>query len=285
MNTTLLNQCSGNIFTSPQQLLQFIQRLEQDQQFIQHVSSSRETDCNLTYQLSHLAQSTSLNTVSTPQLGARHFSRLTRCYYCNNHGHFSRCCLERPKRTTRKSNPSLIYAHVFINNRKTRVQLDSGAEYSFIILAALSKIRHSQILPSKAVAHLADTSTPLPLLGEVRLHIRLNDTVTPITALVVKHLNSDFILGSDCFFCTGARIEYDRHQVPVRSYNGRSSAPFDKHIDSLALAVKLINSITVPPREVSIIQAKVDISSAKAAYFYPDADFYNVNLFRLFQQC
>ncbi|CAF4447474.1 unnamed protein product [Didymodactylos carnosus] len=109
MNTTLLNQCSGNIFTSPQQLLQFIQRLEQDQQFIQRVSSSRETDCNLTYQLSHLAQSTSLNTVSTPQLDARHFSRLTCCYYCNNHGHFSRCCPERPKRTTRKSNPNLCY--------------------------------------------------------------------------------------------------------------------------------------------------------------------------------
>ncbi|CAF1078981.1 unnamed protein product [Didymodactylos carnosus] len=282
MNNSLLNRCSGSIFTSPQELLAYIQRFELDQQFIKILSSSSDRKDDNIRKLSPTSTSpqqyptfTRINSILSPtpfRQGNRRTTKILRCYHCGNSDHFIRHCPKRPRKCC-GTNPSLVYINVYVNNRQTRALIDSGAAHSFITQSALSKIRHSPLLPSKTVAHLADSSTPLHIIGEVNLHIRALKTDTPITALVVKHLNSDFILGSNWFVETGARIEYDRHQVSIRSYNGRSCIPFDKHIDTLALDLKLLSSITIPPREANVIQAKTDVSSANLVYFHPDTDF------------
>ncbi|CAF1469586.1 unnamed protein product, partial [Didymodactylos carnosus] len=98
---------------------------------------------------------------------------------------------------------------------------------------------------------------------------------------LVKKLNFDFILGANWFIQTGPRIEYDRHQVSIHSYHGRSVIPFDKNINHLALDVKLLNTITLPPREASVVQAKTDISSADAVYFDPDSDYLTCKLIQI----
>ncbi|CAF0890020.1 unnamed protein product [Didymodactylos carnosus] len=133
-------------------------------------------------------------------------------------------------------------------------------------------LRHSPMHSSKSTAHLADQNKSLKILGEVKLNIRINDVTTPITALVVKSLNADFILGGNWCYDTGAIIEYDKQQVSIRSYYGRSSIRYDKQIDTLALDLKLLNSASIPPRESIVVQAKLDLSSAKFAYFHPDID-------------
>ncbi|CAF1296370.1 unnamed protein product [Didymodactylos carnosus] len=78
--------------------------------------------------------------------------------------------------------------------------------------------------------------------------------------------------GGNWCYDTGARIEYDKQQVSIRSYYGRSSIPYDKQIDTLALDLKLLNSVSIPPRESIVVQAKLDLSSAQFAYFHPDID-------------
>ncbi|CAF1644527.1 unnamed protein product, partial [Didymodactylos carnosus] len=158
------------------------------------------------------------------------------------------------------------------SGKRIRALVDTGATHSFITQGTLGKLRHSPIHSSKSTAHLADQNTSLKILGEVKLNIRVNDVTTPITALVVKSLNADFILGGNWCHDTGARIEYDKQQVSIRSYYGRSYIPYDKQIDTLALDLKLLNSVSIPPRESIVVQAKLDLSSAQFAYFYPDID-------------
>ncbi|CAF1629495.1 unnamed protein product, partial [Didymodactylos carnosus] len=41
---------------------------------------------------------------------------------------------------------------------------------------------------------------------------------------------------------------------------------------SLALDVKLINTVKIPPREAYTVPAKVEISAADTGYFHPDVD-------------
>ncbi|CAF1309028.1 unnamed protein product [Didymodactylos carnosus] len=263
MNNSLLNRCSGSIFTSPQELLAYIQRFELDQQFIKILSSSSGSKDDNIRKLSPTSNSpqqyptfTRIDSILSPtpfQQGNCRTMKILRCYHCGNSDHFIRHCPKRPRKYC-GTNPSLVYINVYVNNRQTRALIDSGAAHSSITQSALSKIRHSSLLPSKTVAHLADSTTPLHIIGEVNLHIRALKIDSLITALVVKHLNSDFILGFNWFVETGARIEYDRHQVSIRSF-------------------KLLSSITIPPREASVIQAKTDVSSANLVYFHPDTDF------------
>ncbi|CAF4720876.1 unnamed protein product, partial [Rotaria magnacalcarata] len=44
---------------------------------------------------------------------------------------------------------------------------------------------------------LGDGRTTLQIIGEVQLPVQFASIITPLKALVVKQMNSDFILGSD----------------------------------------------------------------------------------------
>ena len=100
--------------------------------------------------------------------------------------------------------------------------------------------------------------------------LQFNQVFTPLNVLVIKTLNTDFILGADWCTQNAARIDYNKNQVSIRSPNGLLIIPYDKSIDYLTLDVKLINSIQIPLQESCTVQAKVELSSADTVYFTPD---------------
>jgi hypothetical protein len=174
------------------------------------------------------------------------------------------------KPSRKPTNPSLIFITVFVNGTRLRTMVDTGASRSFIALRALGRLCHSKLNSDKSIAQLGDGHTTIEILGEVRLSIKFGDAFTPVHAFVVKTLNTDFILGGDWCSAHGARIDYDTNQVSIRSFRKRISVPYDKNIDHLTLTLKLINLITIPPREACVVQAKLELSSADTVYFYPD---------------
>ncbi|CAF1010250.1 unnamed protein product [Rotaria sordida] len=80
------------------------------------------------------------------------------------------------------------------------------------------------------------------------------------------------ILGDDWCTQNVVRVNYDKNQVSIRSPTRRLVIPYDKSIDYLTLDVKLINTITVPPRESYTIKAKIELFSANTVYFHSNAD-------------
>ncbi|CAF4821432.1 unnamed protein product, partial [Rotaria socialis] len=119
----------------------------------------------------------------------------------------------------------------------------TGATHSFITQRALSTLYHSVIPSCDRIAQLGDGQTMLKIVGEVQLLLQFNKVFTPLNVLVVKTMNTDFILGSDWCTKNAARIDYEKNQVSIRSSYGRTFIPYHKSIDCLTLDVKSINVI------------------------------------------
>ncbi|CAF3924636.1 unnamed protein product [Rotaria sp. Silwood1] len=147
--------------------------------------------------------------------------------------------------------------------------LDTGATHSFITQRALSTLYHSAVPSSDRTAQLGDGHTVLKILGEVQLLLQFDRVFTPLKVLVVKTMNTDFILGSDWCTKNAARIDYHTDQVSICSKNGRIFIPCDRCIDYLTLDVRSINLLHIPSRESYTVQAKVELSSADTVYFSP----------------
>ena len=168
------------------------------------------------------------------------------------------------------SNPSLVFVNVFVRGTRLRTMVDTGASRSFIAQHTLNRLHHSKLHSVNSTAQLGDGHTTIQILGEIRLVIQFARIYTSVCALVVKDLNSDFILGGDWCYKHRAQIDYATNQVSIRSFRSRVAVPYDKHLDHLTLPLKLINSIKIPPRESCVASAHLQISSANTVRFQPN---------------
>ncbi|CAM4974053.1 unnamed protein product [Rotaria socialis] len=149
--------------------------------------------------------------------------------------------------TVPRTNPSLIFVKINVHGIRLRAMLDTGATRSFITQRALAKIHHYSLQPRDRIAQLGDGHTMLKIVGEVHLWLKFDQIFTPLNVLVVKNLNTDFILGAGWCTQNAVQINYDTNQVSIRSSTGRIIIPYDTSIDYLTLDVKLINSVKIPP--------------------------------------
>ncbi|CAF2031757.1 unnamed protein product [Rotaria magnacalcarata] len=147
--------------------------------------------------------------------------------------------------------------------------LDTGATHSFIIQRTLKQLHRSPTSHFTRQAQLGDGRTTLQIISEVHLPLQFASIITPLKALVVKQMNSDFILGSDWCTQNAVHIDYANNRVSIRSPRGRLFIPYDNAIDYIALDVTTVNVVKIPPRESCIVQPKIELSSADAIYFSP----------------
>ena len=101
-----------------------------------------------------------------------------------------------PDQPLQRINPSLIFINSIVNGRRLRAMIDTGATHFLISQRALATLYHAAI-PSNHIAQLGDSHTTLKILGEVYLLLQFNQVFTPLNVLVVKTLNTVFILGAD----------------------------------------------------------------------------------------
>ncbi|CAF1516329.1 unnamed protein product [Didymodactylos carnosus] len=89
------------------------------------------------------------NSSATKSYNPPHYSQLTnrthtpkkaspRCFGCGKVGHFVHTCIQHPpKRACYRTSPSLIYIGVFVNGKRIRALVDTGATHSFITQGTL----------------------------------------------------------------------------------------------------------------------------------------------------
>ncbi|CAM4836266.1 unnamed protein product [Rotaria magnacalcarata] len=90
------------------------------------------------------------------------------------------------------------------------MEIDTGATHSFITQGALRTLYHSAIPSCDRIAQLGDGQTTLKIVGEIQLVLQFDNVFTRLNVLVVKNMNTDFILGSDWCTSNAARIDYEK---------------------------------------------------------------------------
>ncbi|CAF4161880.1 unnamed protein product, partial [Rotaria sordida] len=155
-----------------------------------------------------------------------------------------------------------ISIKAIVNGKQLRAMIDTEATHSFITQRALSTLHHAVVPSYNRIVQSGDGHTMLKIIGEVQLLLQFDSVFTPMKVLVVKTMNTDFILGGDWCAQNVVWIDCAKNQVSIRSPTGRMFIPYDKSIDYLALDVKTINVIKLPPRDSYTVQAKVELSSA-----------------------
>jgi hypothetical protein len=164
-------------------------------------------------------------------------------------------------------NSSLLYLDVFVNNKRMKVMIDTGANRTFISIKALdpscgkmfvNKI-HKRVI-------LADGYTSISIYGTLNLSIIMGGTLTSIKAFVVKELCADCILGMD--FINKYKLIINTEEKIVSLYNNykRTTLKFDINSNDNKYPARLINNIRIPPRRTMSIPASIELSSANLAF-------------------
>ncbi|CAF4479625.1 unnamed protein product, partial [Didymodactylos carnosus] len=145
--------------------------------------------------------------------------------------------------------------------------IDTGATHSIITEKTLRRTKHRKFITNRNLQlFMGDGYSPLEAIGVVDLDIRINSTLTTISAFVVKHLSADCLLGMDYINKYKLKLDMAEHTVSIRTNRTITTISINQQPEELRLPVRLINSVIVPPlQEVSVL-VSAGISSASVLF-------------------
>ncbi|CAF3331733.1 unnamed protein product [Rotaria socialis] len=159
-----------------------------------------------------------------------------------------------------KSNPPLIFANTLVNGSRIHRMIDAEVTHSFITQRVLSTLYHSTIPSCDRIVQLGDGQTILKIVGEVQLLLQFDKIFTLLNVLVVKTMNTDFILGSDWCTSNAARIYYEKKTNDVLIFSLNFNEHKKKHLIEILSILSKAN-FQVNPDNCSIAVYEIDFLS------------------------
>ena len=137
------------------------------------------------------------------------------------------------------SKSSLIFITTFVNTRKTKILIDTGATTTFINTKVLQYMKHLRHTPYSLL--LADGLAPFYVLGVVELSIQFANTTTKVQAHIAKNLCADMIIGMDYINFYNLNINIMRQVVSIHHHNHTFTMNIDKDFILHKIPVTLQN--------------------------------------------
>jgi transposase InsO family protein len=167
--------------------------------------------------------------------------------------------------------PSLTFLSASLNRHPVRILLDTGASSSFIRASTLKTCRLPMISTAPRTFWLADGTTSFTTVGTAQLHVRINHLVTTISALVVRHLSCECILGMD--WLEKYRVDVCHSDNAIRIHDDQGHCLTRKRMnDDLSFnqfPVTLIAPLRLQPYQECQVRGFIPISSSAAVLFHP----------------
>ena len=163
---------------------------------------------------------------------------------------------------------SLIIIVANVNGCNLQAMVDTGATATFIKAAVLNNIKHTQIIPTRKKATLADGHSALAILGQVHLLVKINHVPTYVTGLVAENLATDMILGMD--WCSMNNVEIHARKKEVVVCHNRVGKTVARFNEEASVIVELADKICLQPYEERVVRINVPLSSAQLVCFEPD---------------
>ncbi|CAF4656160.1 unnamed protein product, partial [Rotaria sp. Silwood2] len=154
------------------------------------------------------------------------------------------------KPSTTTSSP--VYIKIRVNDQPTEAIVDTGSAISIIKLNFLKTIHHKNFIYKNHTCQTA-SSTPLNIIGQIKLEIKIKSITTYVTANVATNLITSILLGNDWIISNHVHLFGDQKQLTIPDQHGPLiSIPYVEptYINYPAL---LIHQITLPPHSQTLV--------------------------------
>ncbi|CAF4018800.1 unnamed protein product [Rotaria magnacalcarata] len=163
---------------------------------------------------------------------------------------------------------SPVYIKIFVNDQPTEAIIDTGSAISFINLDFLKTIHHSNLIYQTKPCQTAN-STPLNIIGHIRLKIKMKSASTYAITYITTNLITPILLGNDWINSNHVYLFGDQKQLTIPDQHGQLiSIPYVKpaFINYPAL---LVHQITIPPYSQTLVDITCPVDDANNFIFEP----------------
>ena len=167
---------------------------------------------------------------------------------------------------------SPIYIKLYVNDQPTDAVVDTGSAITIIHNDLLKKIPHKNFTNHTRECQTAN-STPLRIIGQIELEIKLRKVKTHIIANVATNLITKLLLGNDWINSNHVHLFGDQQHLTIPDGNGRTiRIPYEEptHLQYPAL---LIDQITLDPCSQTMVEVQTQLTNANNVIFEPNSQF------------
>ncbi|CAM4953207.1 unnamed protein product [Rotaria socialis] len=163
---------------------------------------------------------------------------------------------------------SPIYIKIRVNDQPTEAIVDTGSAISIIHLDFLKTIHHANLIYQTKPCQTAN-STPLNIIGHIKLEIKIQSISTYVIIHVATNLITSIILGNDWINSNHVHLFGDQNQLTIPSQHGQLiSTPYTQPA-CINYPALLVHQITIPPYSQALVDITCQVNDAKNLIFEP----------------
>jgi transposase InsO family protein len=174
-----------------------------------------------------------------------------------------------PSQSTQPSSSQCpIYIKVQVNKKPTEAIVDTGSAITIIHQDLLKTISHCKFTHKIKQCTTAN-ATPLHIIGQIELEIKIKHVTTHIIADVATNLITKLLLGNNWINSHHVHLFGDQQSLTIPDSTGQLiRIPYTEpsHLQYPAL---LANQITLPPRSQMLVEIKTQLANAVNLIFEP----------------
>ena len=163
---------------------------------------------------------------------------------------------------------SPIYIKTHVNNQPSEAIVDTGSAISIIHLDFLKTIQHKKSIYQHHTCRTAN-ATPLKLIGQIQLEIKIQHMETSVVAYVSTNLITPILLGNDWINSNHVHLFGDQKRLTIPDQHGQViSIPYIEP-NCINYPTLLVNQITLPPYSQTLVDITTQINNANNLIFEP----------------
>ncbi|CAF4674253.1 unnamed protein product, partial [Rotaria sp. Silwood2] len=218
-----------------------------------------------TYNKKHINnQYTSRQQFNNCKICGRTNHRTIDCFYKHTTGCYN--CGQNHNPSTITSFP--VYIKIRVNDQPTEAIVDTGSAISIIHLNFLKTIHHKNFIYNNHTCQTAN-STPLNIIGQIKLEIKIKSITTYVVAHVATNLITSILLGNDWIDSNHVHLYGDQKQLTIPDQHDQLiSIPYVEPT-CINYPALLVQQITLPPYSQKLVDITCQIANANNLIFEP----------------
>ncbi|CAF4452731.1 unnamed protein product, partial [Rotaria magnacalcarata] len=161
-----------------------------------------------------------------------------------------------------------VYIKIRVNDQPTETIVDTGSAISIIRLDFLKTIHHNNLIYQTRTCQTAN-STPLTIIGHIKLEIKIKAVSTYVIAHVATNLITSILLGNDWINSNHVHLFGDQNQLTIPDQHGQLNIIPYVEPTCINYPALLVHEITIPPYSQALVDITCKVNDANDLIFEP----------------